>query len=207
MAVYVGTVTLLTSRGLAQLDSIGWDATVSESHDISNDITDHPVEDGGNVSDHIRGKPFYLTIEAAVSDKPIDPGTIEPGRALAVYERLKALAKGQVFTVATGVGDYDSMAIESLSLPRSSTTGKALRLMLKLKQIRIVRTKVVQLRATSVPRAKGKVKTGKQVPKLVTQAEWLKLAQSQSPSVFEQPSVVRQNFAPAYAGAFGEGDI
>lgn len=170
MAAYVGSVTLLSRRGLEEVRSIAWDATVTESHTLANDITDHPVEEGSNVADHIRRKPDVLVIEAMVTDTPLtDDGTVVEsasaalveGRAVAIYNQLRELAAGQVFTVTTGVRDYDSMAIEGIDLPRSLQTGKALRFTLRMKQIRIVRTKIVNLPKTNLARAKPKQKLGK----------------------------------------------
>ena len=47
-----------------------FDATTSETKDDSTDITDHPVEDGSDVTDNARDSPALLTIEAIVSETP-----------------------------------------------------------------------------------------------------------------------------------------
>lgn len=202
MATFIGVVTILAARGLDSLDSIAWDATLSETHTRENDITDHQVEDGGNVSDHIRAKPRRLTIDAVISDTPTSTGVLDPGRAKLLVERLDKLADGQTFTVTTGLRDYDSMAIEALEVPRASGSGKALRVVLRLKQIRIVRTKVISLKSTAIPRVKGKRNVGSYVPKFVTPQNAYMVLSQQSPSVFADGLVTP---VPDYLGTGNAG--
>ncbi len=165
---YIGQARLLLDANLTAIGS--WDCTLNESHSLKNDITDHAVEEGGNVSDHIRTRPLGLTMDVVVSDTPLasQDGTViagnAPGRARAVYSRLEQLAAGQVFTVMTAIKVYESMSLESMDIPRNAQTGESLRFSLTFKQIRIVRTKVVSLPKTKTPRAKGSHKIGKQVP-------------------------------------------
>lgn len=202
MATYVGQVALLSRRGLDEMRSVAWDCTLTEGHGLSNDITDHAVEDGASVSDHIRRKPDMLTIEGLLTDSPLtgDSTVVEfvPGRAAALYEQLRQLAVGQVFTVATSIRDYDSMAIAALDVPVSLATGQGLRFSLHMKQIRIVRTKIVSLPTTNLPRAKPKQKTGSYVPKFVTTANAYMILSQQSPSVFADGLVTPQ---PDYIGS------
>ncbi len=48
------------------------DVAISEQHKYEAEVTDFPVESGGSISDHIRPKPFTLTIEGVVTDTPLD---------------------------------------------------------------------------------------------------------------------------------------
>lgn len=58
------------------LVSIQFDATVREMHTSAVTVTEHPVEKGANVSDHVRKELAHLTCEAMVSNHPIKvPGT------------------------------------------------------------------------------------------------------------------------------------
>lgn len=47
------------------------DATPSETHSYSADVTDHAVEKGANVSDHVRMKPLNLRLECIFTDYPL----------------------------------------------------------------------------------------------------------------------------------------
>ncbi len=46
------------------------DATVGETHDYVNTVTDHPVEIGSPVTDHVRPEPIRLTLSGVISNAP-----------------------------------------------------------------------------------------------------------------------------------------
>jgi hypothetical protein len=48
-----------------------FDVTISENHEDVADVTDHPVEEGVNIVDHIRKAPFTLSLEAFVTNTPV----------------------------------------------------------------------------------------------------------------------------------------
>ncbi len=50
-----------------ETESVEFDATTSESHEDTLNITDHPVETGANVTDGAREEPTRLSIEGVVS--------------------------------------------------------------------------------------------------------------------------------------------
>ncbi len=67
---------------MTQLVNISWtdggptfsldiDATTNEQHDADNTVTDHPVETGANIADHVRQEPDALTITGTISNTPI----------------------------------------------------------------------------------------------------------------------------------------
>jgi hypothetical protein len=56
-----------------RLDVITADATVQETHSSEAEITEHPVEVGANITDHIRPKLKRLTIDGIISNTPIGP--------------------------------------------------------------------------------------------------------------------------------------
>lgn len=63
--------TLLWEDGVsAQTYSVRIDATVSESHVFANTVTDHPIERGAALTDHVRPNPARLTITGMVSNHP-----------------------------------------------------------------------------------------------------------------------------------------
>lgn len=55
--------------------SIAFDATVRDSHIASATITEHPVEDGVAISDHIRPDLDRVTLQVVVSNTPISSPT------------------------------------------------------------------------------------------------------------------------------------
>ncbi len=55
---------------------IRFDAILREIHDAEVEITEHPVEAGADVADHARVKLAHLTLEAFVTNHPIDEGPV-----------------------------------------------------------------------------------------------------------------------------------
>lgn len=59
-----------------QIQSIEFDAVIRDTHEASAEITDHPVERGADVSDHVRKNLDSVTLEVVVSNEPIrQPGS------------------------------------------------------------------------------------------------------------------------------------
>jgi hypothetical protein len=169
----VATITLLTPTR-AQLGAIVLDASISEQHSAEVEVTEHPVEKGANIADHLRPKPEVLTIEGLVTNTPLDPSAalvrrtqgstqfdsraeLQPERAGQAYADLRALKdSGELVTVVTSLRTYENMALRSLSVPRDARSGQALRFTATLVQVRTVTSATV-----SVPRAQKKTSLGK----------------------------------------------
>src|SRR5882724_7834184 len=64
---------LLKQPDRVRLDVITVDATIQETHALEADITEHPVEQGANITDHIRPKLKRYTIDGIISNTPIGP--------------------------------------------------------------------------------------------------------------------------------------
>lgn len=140
------------------------DASVREEHTLENEVTVHPVEDGADVTDHIRRKPSPLTIEGVVSDTPIGDvallrsDTVLPSReALEHIERI--FANREPITVATALKSYTDMVPVALSMPRDATTGDALGFTLRLMPLVFARIGRVTVQVAD-PRGKAKVNRG-----------------------------------------------
>lgn len=58
-----------------QEQSLKFDATVSDSHESTATITEHPVEEGAAISDHIRPDLDRVSLQVVVSNKPITAPT------------------------------------------------------------------------------------------------------------------------------------
>lgn len=61
---------ILWKGATGQMYSLTLDATINETHTGTSTVTDHPVEKGSNVADHIRPDPDQLTMEAEISNTP-----------------------------------------------------------------------------------------------------------------------------------------
>jgi len=187
----MASTTIMSRPKPTQLDTITVDATLSETYDLSNTVTDHPVEIGFNPTDHSRPNADGIVLECMISNTPIDtaqqiraiqsgafqpdvtsvgatPATQPqntPGRMLEAYKALKALRdNGTVFKVITGLTVYETCAIEKLTVTRDAQTSEVLHFTVALKLIRIVFNKLTTIRTTKKPATQPKVKTGATTP-------------------------------------------
>lgn len=171
-----------------QIDTITIDAA-TEQHQLSSTITDHPVEDGADISDHSRPDPETVTLECVISNTPLTSGSSrtvtsgsqsftttaaarDPQRAQAAYTALQKLRTGgKLVTVVTSLRSYESMAIQSISIPRDAKTADALKFAITLKQVRIVKNKLTRTVTARDTRAQPAKATGNQVPKSTSPAQ------------------------------------
>ena len=146
MAVIIGP-----TNGEAATDQalIVFDGTVAELHGRQADITEHEVEEGADVSDHIRLRPIEITIEAIVSASPMN-STWSLDRPLKAWEILTgAVGTGQLFTVSTELETYANMAIQEISNRQAAEF--AIRPTVIMRQVRIVAGATVGLPEVVVP--------------------------------------------------------
>jgi len=104
--------------------------------DFSNEahVTDHPVEFGAEVSDHVQILPIRFTAEVAVTASPLSaiPQPFAIDDAVGFLER----ALGKISTVVIpGEGTFSSMVLESV--PHSRTTAELRTFALRFKHVRI----------------------------------------------------------------------
>ena len=127
---------------LAGLPYIEWDASENESHSYGSTVTEHPVERGTDVTDHVIHKPARLTLRLLQTNHPIyknpnyDIGTDRVGQTFEALDQLRRYATP--FEVVTSLKRYDDMLIESVDIERNAKTGQALSVTVQLKQVRFV---------------------------------------------------------------------
>ena len=174
-------VTLIVKPTPDTVEAFQVDAFVNEAHVYSNTITDHPVEEGSNVSDHSRPEPERLQLEVLVSATPLSGSgstkqtgadgsrftttgaQLDAGRMRTALEKFEELrTTGALLTVVTSFRRYESMAIESINIPRDAKGAGALRFQVALKKIRVVRNKLTRAVVAKDKRVGAKVKTGSQ---------------------------------------------
>lgn len=153
------------------VDSVIFDAIISEQHSGEVQVTENPVERGIDVTDNIRPKPEQLTLDALVSNAPLDPSLLgdanNPKRASEAFRVLRELRDaGTLVTVVTGLRTYDSMVIKRLDVNRDKKTGQALAAKIQLIQILQADTKLVPKPVP--PRGNGDKNAGKKQPKQST---------------------------------------
>lgn len=155
------------------IDGFPIDATVSESHAFDLDVTDHPVEEGADITDNARIRPAVITLSCIVSDTPLAavasardlPGGGGGAPSDEAYARMLAIRDArEPVVVTTSIATYANMVLQSLSIPRAASDGESLRFSATFKEVRIVKN---DRKRVSVPRAKGKVNRGNKPANLV----------------------------------------
>lgn len=83
-------VTITWQGDSGQTFSVSLDASLHEQHTGTATITDHPVELGSNIADHIRPDPDMLTIEGVVSNQPLYLPSDHAGSARMITQEVSA---------------------------------------------------------------------------------------------------------------------
>lgn len=175
------------------------DVTMTEEHSSDIQVTEHPVENGSDITDNARPKPDMLTVEGFISETPIgafwgnyDPsnegGTIttagyqfpnqvggDPipglGRAQAAFDLLRRLKDdSEPISITTQLHYYPTMLIESLRFPRDTGIGDSLKVSIKFRAVRFVTSETTQITVSST-NAQGRVKKGAQAAKKLDPAD------------------------------------
>ncbi len=146
------------------------DAAPTESHTFDSTVTEHPIEEGSDVTDHVRVRPDRVSIEGIVSNTPIGEvkairdsespfaGEILP--APDAYAYLKQIrANREPVTVDTSLEKYENMILTSLVVPQNAQTGDAFRFRATFQEIQIVKTERAS-RRVAVARAQRKDNRG-----------------------------------------------
>lgn len=143
------------------------DVTVSEAHSGSMQVTSHPIELGAEIADHLIKQPEEITIEGIWSNTPVSNPlkliTMDPDTAGQEFEKLLDLQdKGYLAYILTPLKEYANMALISWDVKRDETTGNAVFIMMKFKEVNTVELQEVDAPEPSKPRATPKKPTGRQ---------------------------------------------
>ncbi len=143
----MSTAILYGRHSQANLGGIIADLTTKEDHTLSATVTSHPVEEGAEVSDHIRNAPRTLTLEQIVSQTPLQDGLkVKADHVGETWDLLKQLwKKAEPITVVSSLEVYDNMAIERVSVNRDPSNTGYLRYSVQLKQIRLAKSQTVSI--------------------------------------------------------------
>lgn len=175
-------------------DAITVDSCLDETHSLDNEVTDHEVEEGFNITDHSRPKPDVVTLRCFVTNTPnsleqmklaVNEGSsgestdeikAVPGRGNDIFKKLKKLRDtGELVTLVTTLKTYtatstEGMIVQSISIPRTASTFNGLEFSVTFKQIRIVKNKQTRDTQSKDTRTGQKNKTGSQPTKKTDEA-------------------------------------
>lgn len=155
------TEVIFGSPRQAQIGLVILDASVNEQHTKTNQITEHPVEVGANIADHIRREPERITIRGIVSNHPLvllaslrapspiaNDLTFTSERAELAYAQLSlTMDAGELVDVVTTFKEYTNMAIQSLVVERDARRGNIAEMVIELKEVILATTQEVVVEA------------------------------------------------------------
>lgn len=147
----------------AKVGIVTFDASVTETHTKENEVTDHPVETGADITDHVRRRPEELEMEVVVSNHPVvilasltstsplDGDFTNPvDRVGTAYQELRRLMNAaELVTVVTTLRQYENMVISGMAVTRDKDNGNVLAAKLSLREIILATTEQV---AAPVPK-------------------------------------------------------
>lgn len=114
---------------MPMLGDILIDAAREERVSYRNTVTEHAVEDGQEIADHLRRQPRTVTLSCTIAGPDWEER----------YERLKALADSAQLVSWVGAEVWENMAIEGFDPARTVQVANGVRFELTLRQVRVAR--------------------------------------------------------------------
>lgn len=121
------------------------DVTIREDHEDELIVTENPVEQGADVTDHSFKAPARLTVDVGYSNSSPNSGG-DPNYVNSIYAQFLALqANRQPFDVITGKRQYTNMVILMLHTVTDEATENVLLLTVRMREIILVDTQAVSV--------------------------------------------------------------
>lgn len=121
------------------------DVTIEELHTDLVEVTDNPVEQGADVTDHAFVKPAHLLIKAGWSNSSQQAGG-DPNYSVETYENFQDLQTSrQPFDIVTGKRSYSNMLILHLQVRTDEASENSLMMECECREIITVNTQTVSV--------------------------------------------------------------
>ena len=150
-------------HGDSKLTYMPFNLFISENHALKFRVSDHPLQDGSTISDHVHQEMQECTIEGMFTNHPMRKleevnevkfkdeyatSEVKPtvsNTALANFEKLKLLAKQRKpVRLVCSLEIYPKMVITGIDYDRDSKSGSSIRFTITLREL-----KTVSLKATT----------------------------------------------------------
>jgi hypothetical protein len=165
------------------------DAAPSQGFEITAEPTEHAVERGADITDHVRPGPDTITLEGVITNTPmVDDGSnpsrgdvravpLGDGRSVNVFawdapfDRVRTVdtllrdlvAAGALVTLATGLRpEVTDLVVTRYRADRSATIGDAVQVSLELRRVRLVSVRRVEIPAPAQRRGQRQGQRGAQ---------------------------------------------
>ena len=127
------------------------DASLSQMHEMSATATEHPVEEGADITDHVQPQLPRLTIQGVIAAQSLADTGEEQGREIDGWAALGRLIDEAVpVTVITTLQTYTSMVLLGVSTVRDGRRG--VYPSIEMRQIRTVEQQTVTLPPERIPK-------------------------------------------------------
>lgn len=133
---------------------VQFDLVLSEAHSLTSTVSEHPVEEGATISDHIQQNLRSGKLRGLVSNYSIQTGggDGETNRAMNAWLIFQNLWKSrQLVTIVTTLEVYENVAVVSVSTNRDASTGDSLEFDVDFRQVKKAELQEVTVSATVKP--------------------------------------------------------
>jgi hypothetical protein len=173
-------------------ETLDVDVSPREGHERTAELTDHAVERGSDISDHVKVNNGTLTFEGVISNHPLQtprthmngvtgevrPVRLESGRTANVlkfsarFDRVRAvdevleglISARRLVRIVTHLRTYEEMVITRFRVDLEAKDGNALPFSIDAKKPRIVQTTTAQVPRPAERRARRSAQRGNQPP-------------------------------------------
>jgi hypothetical protein len=137
------------------------DAFLTETYQFKNEVTDIPVEEGVNITDHVLKKPVVIQVSAFIGQAefavyggaiPEDFSGLEnqdkKARIRRAYLELRRMESAMApVTVVMGLATFDNMIITDFNIGRDAENGADLAFDMKFQELKTVKNQSVAINA------------------------------------------------------------
>jgi hypothetical protein len=146
------SVRILREVGKKLLEVIVLDATISHDLSFSKTVTNNPIEEGSNVTDHAQHDPTEISVTGIVTNTPVTllsggiVPTFVPSRSRTAYKALRQVFESdELVQIQDELDVFDSYMMSQLSIPRDTTNYNALQFTATFRKVVIVGTLTIAL--------------------------------------------------------------
>lgn len=149
-------------HGDSKLTYMPFNLFISEKHSLKFRVSDHPLQDGSTISDHVHQEMQECTVDGMFTNHPLrkleevnevkfkdeyatsDVKPTVSNTALANFEKLKLLAKQRKpVRLVCSLEIYPKMVITGIDYDRDSKSGSSIRFTMTLRELKTVSLKSV----------------------------------------------------------------
>ena len=147
----MSTVRILRKVGKALLDVIEIDVARAYEATLDNTVSEHPVEDGSTISDHVRNEPARYSVTGIVTNFPLRVGlgvapARDDSRATTAKNQLEVMRLNkELVQIEDHLSVWPDMMLTGLSFPVTPANRNGLQFTASFIQVTLVGVATVQL--------------------------------------------------------------